>query len=116
MIVDSVKDGAKKAKTIYKVVKRFNGYTLLDITLVTGRTHQIRVHMQYIGHPVIGDNKYGDFKENKYFEKNYHFSNQFLHAYKLIFKEVDEPISYLRNREIEIKLNKEYLDLLSKLK
>lgn len=116
VIVDSVKDGAKRAKTIYKVVKRFNGYTLLDITLVTGRTHQIRVHMQYIGHPVIGDNKYGDFKENKYFEKNYGFVNQFLHAYKLAFIDVNAPIEYMKNKEIIIELDKEYQNLLSKLK
>jgi 23S rRNA pseudouridine955/2504/2580 synthase len=116
VIVASIKDGAKKAKTIYKVVQRFNGYTLLDVKLVTGRTHQIRVHMAYIKHPVIGDTKYGDFKENKYFEKLYGFKNQFLHAYKLVFKNVDEPISYLKNRTIEISLNEEYKNLLNKLK
>ena len=116
VIVASIKDGAKKAKTIYKVIQRFNGYTLLDVKLVTGRTHQIRVHMSYIKHPVIGDSKYGDFKENKYFEKLYGFKNQFLHAYKLVFKNVDEPISYLKNKTIEISLNEEYKNLLNKLK
>ena len=114
VIVDSVKDGAKRAKTIYKVVKRFNGYTLLDIILVTGRTHQIRVHMQYIGHPVIGDNKYGDFKENKYFEKNYGFVNQFLHAYKLVFKDVNAPIEYMKNKEIIITQENNFNETYSK--
>ena len=116
VIVASTKDGAKKARTIYKVVQRFNGYTLLDVELVTGRTHQIRVHMQYIKHPVIGDSKYGDFKENKYFEKMYGFKNQFLHAYKLVFRDVESPLHSLCNQEIKIPLNEEYKKLLNKLK
>ncbi len=49
----------KKAKTVYHVRKRFKDFTLLDIELHTGRTHQIRVHMKHIGHPVLGDITYG---------------------------------------------------------
>ena len=56
---------SKDAVTHYKAIKRFKDFTLLECTLGTGRTHQIRVHLSYIGHPVLGDEKYGtkgDFK------------------------------------------------------
>ncbi|MBS9337402.1 RluA family pseudouridine synthase [Fructobacillus parabroussonetiae] len=51
--------GGRDAVTHFKVLERFDGYTLLRLALETGRTHQIRVHMQYIGHPVVGDPTYG---------------------------------------------------------
>jgi 23S rRNA pseudouridine1911/1915/1917 synthase len=50
---------SKAAKTTYKVLERFRDYTLLELELATGRTHQIRVHLSYLGHPIIGDEKYG---------------------------------------------------------
>ena len=59
--------------THFKVVKRFVGYTLLQVTLETGRTHQIRVHMAYIGHPVAGDPLYGP-------KKTLPGNGQYLHA------------------------------------
>ncbi|MFA6141769.1 MAG: RluA family pseudouridine synthase [Candidatus Omnitrophota bacterium] len=52
-------DSTKNAVTKYKVVKRFKDFTQLEVTLGTGRTHQIRVHMSYVGHPILGDAKYG---------------------------------------------------------
>nr|WP_318685155.1 RluA family pseudouridine synthase [uncultured Acetatifactor sp.] len=54
----NVKDG-KRAVTRYRVLQRFNGYTYIECTLETGRTHQIRVHMASIGHPLLGDKVYG---------------------------------------------------------
>ena len=65
------------AKTIFEVVKEFNGYTLVKCTLLTGRTHQIRVHAKYIGHPVCGDDLYG-------ISSNY-ILRQALHAHKVSF-------------------------------
>lgn len=50
---------AKDAQTIYRVLKRFSGYTLIELIPKTGRTHQLRVHLAYIGHPILGDIKYG---------------------------------------------------------
>ncbi len=52
-------ESAKEAETLYKVIKRFRSATLLELKLITGRTHQIRVHMAYLNHPVMGDKLYG---------------------------------------------------------
>ena len=70
---------SKVAVTHYKVLERFDGYTLLKCKLETGRTHQIRVHMAYIGHPVAGDDVYGPKKVIK------SLNGQCLHAYKIGF-------------------------------
>ena len=113
--VASVKAGAKKAITKYHVVKRFDNYTLLDVTLVTGRTHQIRAHMSFINHPIIGDNKYGDFKENKIFKDLYGFNNQFLEAYRLDFLNLDNPLKNISNKSFIIDLSKELSDVLNRL-
>lgn len=69
----------RRAITHYNVLERFNGYTLLEISLKTGRTHQIRVHMDYIGYPIVGDPIYAN-RTN-----NFNVSSQLLHAGKLGF-------------------------------
>lgn len=74
-----VNTNGKNAVTHYKVLERFNSYTLIEAQLETGRTHQIRVHMAFIGHPVVGDTVYG-FKKQK-FDTN----GQLLHAKLLGF-------------------------------
>lgn len=112
----SDKEEAKPAKTIYNVLERFGDYTLVDLILLTGRSHQIRVHMASVGHPVVGDEKYGDFKVNKMFYDKYKLKNQFLHAYELCFGEVEEPIRYLRNTNFTADLPKEFTDILKDLK
>ena len=58
-----VSQGGKKAVTHYRVLKRFNDYTYVECVLETGRTHQIRVHMAHINHPILGDTLYSDRKE-----------------------------------------------------
>lgn len=70
------KDG-RLAITLYKVVKRYSSYTLMEYELKTGRTHQIRVHSRYIGHPVVGDRTYGG-------SDRFGLNGQLLHAYKLV--------------------------------
>jgi len=94
-----VNSKGKTAITEYSVIKNYNNMSLLDIHLITGRTHQIRVHMASIQHPVVGDAKYGDFKLNKEFNSKYKYNSQFLHAYKLEFHNVTGKLSYLSNKK-----------------
>ncbi len=75
---------SKEAITRFRVIERFINYTLVECKLQTGRTHQIRVHMQYISHPVVGDPKYGPEK------KRFAISGQALHSAELSLK---HPIS-----------------------
>lgn len=82
-IVKVSPDG-KPAKTQFKVIKRYESATLLEVGLVTGRTHQIRVHTQSQHHPIAGDDKYGDAAANKAF-KSQGLHHLFLHAYQLHF-------------------------------
>lgn len=116
VVVAPLSSGAKPAKTVYHPIEHFNGFTLLDITLITGRTHQIRVHMSYIRHHVVGDGKYGDFKINNEIEKKYGFKNQFLHASEVHFGELQKPLDNLSKRSFKAEMPKEYTDLLLKLK
>ena len=74
----AVVEGGKEAVTHFSVMERYQEHTLIECTLETGRTHQIRVHLAYIKHPLVGDPKYGLRKTNKEF-------GQFLHAKTLGF-------------------------------
>ena len=70
--------------TLVKVAQRLQGSTLLEVTIKTGRTHQIRVHLASNGHPIAGDDKYGDFEWNKALQKQ-GLKRMFLHAWRLQF-------------------------------
>ena len=74
----SIIESGKEAITHFEVVKRFQDTTLIKCQLETGRTHQIRVHMQYIEHPILGDLTYG-------FKKHQETTGQYLHASKIAF-------------------------------
>ena len=73
-----------RAITLVKVRERLPGFTLLEVTIKTGRTHQIRVHLASQGHPIAGDAKYGDFERNKALQKQ-GLKRMFLHAWRLQF-------------------------------
>ena len=83
--VDDDHDAGKRSITLVKVVKRLAGFSLLDVTIKTGRTHQIRVHLTHEGHAIVGDDKYGDFAANKALAKRTGFDRMFLHAGQLRF-------------------------------
>lgn len=79
-----------KTLTKYRPLAYADGFTLLEIALITGKTHQIRAHMQSIGHPVAGDRKYGDAAVNEKMRRKYGLSNQFLHAYRIHWQDAPD--------------------------
>jgi 23S rRNA pseudouridine955/2504/2580 synthase len=76
-------DGMRSV-TLVKIAQKLEGFTLLEVTIKTGRTHQIRVHLASQGHPIAGDDKYGDFELNKALQKR-GLKRMFLHAWRLQF-------------------------------
>ena len=110
------KQNSKTAITHFNVIKRYKGYTLLNLKLDTGRTHQIRVHFQGIKHPLVGDGKYGNIQTNRIFEKKFKYKGQFLHAYKMKFDEVEGILSYLSNKEFVCPLNEKEEKILSQIR
>ncbi len=76
----------RRSVSLVKVMRQLPGLSLLDVTIKTGRTHQIRVHLASSGHPIVGDPKYGDFVRNKAFAKERGFARMFLHARELSFE------------------------------
>ncbi len=91
---------SKTIKTRYKVLDEKDGISLLEVELLTGRTHQIRAHMAYIGHPLVGDGKYGTNKLNR----NTPLRSQALCSYKLAFAfESDAGVlEYLNGKSFEL--------------
>ena len=110
-----INQGGKSAITLYKVLNNFNNYTFLDVQILTGRTHQIRAHMKAIGHPIIGDPKYGNFQLNKYFEKTYDLKSQLLHSYQIIFKIKDGELSYLNKIKFSCPLDEKFKEIISQI-
>ena len=92
--------GAKTIQTKYRTLQQKEKYSLLEVDLLTGRTHQIRAHMASIGHPLVGDGKYGKNTQNR--ESRYKW--QALCSYKLVFDfQTDAGIlNYLNHREFTV--------------
>ncbi len=78
---------ASYIQTRYEPIRGFLDRTYLEVELFTGKTHQIRAHLASIGHPLLGDYKYGNKEFNDYYQKRYGVKNQLLHAYRLEFPE-----------------------------
>ena len=113
MVVASEKNGGKKAHTLYKPVNTFDDSTLLEVTLKTGRTHQIRVHLSYIRHHVIGDYKYGDFKINNKYKNEYGLNSQFLHSYSLAFNCLEGKYKYLNGKNFVSELPENFKKIIN---
>lgn len=76
-------------------------FTLLQVKLITGRSHQIRAHLASLGHPLIGDFKYGDQRINQAFKNRYGLSHQLLHSYRMVFPELEGELKYLSGKELK---------------
>ncbi len=109
-LVDKASDEAEEAsriETSYKVLR--NGHieadnsqidvTLLEVKLHTGKPHQIRAHLQSIGHPIIGDGKYGDKNCNKKINSEFKLKYQLLHARRIVFPEFEGELANLSGKE-----------------
>lgn len=99
-IFDKQVKGSKNIITKYKVISENNGMSLLEIELVTGRTHQIRAHMSYIGHPLVGDGKYGINKEDR--AKGYKYQALYSYRLRFDFKDDSGVLGYLKGREVKL--------------
>lgn len=82
--------------------------TLLKVTLITGRTHQIRAHLASIGHPIVGDPKYGDKLINQTAQKKYRIRSQMLHSWQVVFPQLPEPLAYLSGKSFLAPLPAEF--------
>ena len=94
-----VKD-SKEISMEVKTLESDGAFSLLEIDLITGRSHQIRAHLSHLGNPIVGDSKYGDKVLNSHFFNKYGLDYQFLYAYKLNFKNTDGKLEYLKNKVI----------------
>ncbi|MCD7766066.1 MAG: RluA family pseudouridine synthase [Lachnospiraceae bacterium] len=91
-------DGARTIETGYEVVSSNRNYSLLEVHLITGRSHQIRAHLASIGHPILGDPKYGDTAKNRTAQRSYGVRSQLLHAYRLKLPDIEGPLSCLSGK------------------
>lgn len=114
-VVSADSDQGLTMETIAKPLESAGGYTLVEVRIITGRTHQIRAHLAKEGYPIIGDAKYGNRKVNDFIRKKYGWTTQLLHAYKLEFDGCEGLLSYLNGRSIECELPPDFARIKSNL-
>ncbi len=110
-VFDREQNGAKEIKTKYSVISEKDGLSLVEVELLTGRTHQIRAHFSSIGHPLLGDGKYGTNALNKALG----YKKQFLYSYRLKFTFTSDAgiLEYLNGKSFEVPdvwFKREFLD------
>jgi len=110
------KDG-EGIETAFVPIESLKGnMTYLEVELITGKTHQIRAHLASIGHPLIGDTKYGNDKCNQEVRKKYGLKNQLLHAYRMEFPVLEDELSGLSEKIIIAPLPEQFIRILEDVK
>lgn len=98
-------------ETEYCVIQSNDEVSLLEVHLITGKTHQIRAHLASIGHPIIGDYKYGDKQINEMYRQAYGLKSQLLHAYRLEMPSSDGSLAYLNDKKFVAKLPDQFIKI-----
>lgn len=112
MVLKEKKQGSLPIETKYEPLGTGQGTTLLKVQLLTGRSHQIRSHLASIGHPIVGDWKYGEEGTNKRYKECYGLTHQFLHAWKLEFPEDMEELPNLAGKTVTANVPQEFQKVL----
>ncbi|MDE6181607.1 MAG: RNA pseudouridine synthase [Eubacteriales bacterium] len=108
IVSENYSEGSKEIITEYTPICQKDNKTLLEIKLITGKSHQIRASFEYIGHSIIGDKKYN--KENN---NIFNLKNQFLHCHKIKFNEKNNSLNYLANKTFVCKyISKDFKNVL----
>lgn len=84
--------------TEYEPLAWRDGYTLMLVKLITGKTHQIRAHLAAIGHPIVGDYKYGDPEINRQVKIKYGIDSQMLHSFRMVFPDMQKPLAEISKK------------------
>lgn len=114
VISNTPQEGASYIETNYRILDFANNKTLVEAQLLTGRTHQIRAQLSSIGHPIIGDGKYGNPAANKDWRRRYQLKSQFLHSYRLAFPKLGQEFADLSEKEFVAPLPRQFMAILEK--
>lgn len=113
------KEGSVRILTAYEPLEygryQKEEYTLLKVDLITGKSHQIRAHLQSIGHPLIGDHKYGNRKDASFYQKEFGLQYQLLHAWKLCLGDAAYLPDRLHGKEWTAPLPEQFQTILKKM-
>lgn len=99
-IYDNPRPNTKRIAMNVKTIQSCGTFSLIDIDLLTGRSHQLRAHLSHLGNEIIGDEKYGNKKINSFFYNKYGLNYQYLYAYKVTFSDCPAALSYMENKTI----------------
>ena len=105
-------EDAKEIETAYRPLAGNERWTLLEVHLITGRTHQIRAHLASLGHPIVGDTKYGSKRINDMVKKKYQLSSQLLHAWRMKFGDTSDALAGVSGQQIVAPVPKKMKEML----
>lgn len=100
----------KKSVTYLTTLIESKDFSIVEAEILTGRTHQIRLHFSNAGFPLVGDSKYGNRRINDMMKKRFGVTSQLLHAYKLVFSEITGKLGYLDGLEVKAGIPKDFAD------